>query len=374
MQGAKHRGEQFGISGIAAEFPDHDSAEVLVPGVADFVANRDAVFIGPESLAVKQPRCLRERVTIHGEGCGERTDVAIWSVAAHGAAGLEEAVACVRDSSPTVSIKGKSHEQFALRNSVSPVARDASFNAAGMTAGEKWCEESGGLAPGSCVVVVHDSHLIDQWCDRGEIGAGQRLGTLTDRDGESQAGTDGVHLAAKFLDQGAEISGIVGLRGFPVDVNAIEQAWLAYASCEVAANESVYAGGHEGVAVFRLCIQGEIAGLPFEGDEDSQARVAAFQLPELVEIATEGRIGPVRHAADAGFGRIDHVEIRIGIGHRAAPATHRALRVIDLVKVRGTAIRDQRLQVKGPRIIDTSLGEVTNHKRMIGMLLNIWNA
>src|ERR1035441_1204210 len=204
MQGAKHRGEQFGISGIAAEFPDHDSAEVLVPGVADFVANRDAVFIGPESLAVKQPRCLRERVTIHGEGCGERTDVAIWSVAAHGAAGLEEAVACVRDSSPTVSIKGKSHEQFALRNSVSLVARDAAFNAAGMTAGEKWCEESGGLTPGPGVVVVHDSHLIDQGCDRSEIGARHRLGTLTNCDGKSQAGPDGVHLRSEERRVGKE--------------------------------------------------------------------------------------------------------------------------------------------------------------------------
>src|ERR1017187_1195751 len=373
MQGAKHGGEELSIGGIAAEFPDHDSAEVLTTGVTDFVANRDAVFIGPESLAVKQPRCLRARVTIRGEGCGERTDVVIWPVATDSAAGLKEAVACVRNSGPTVPIKGKSHEQFALRNSVSPVAGDAAFNAAGMTAGEKWREESGGLTPGPGVVVVHDSHLIDQGCDRSEIGARHRLGTLTNCDGKSQAGPDGVHLAAKFHDQGAEIGGVVGLRRFPVDVNAIEQAWLAYASCEVGANESVYAGGHKGVSVFRLCIQGEIAGLSFEGDEDSQARVAAFQFPELMEIAAEGRIGPVRHAVDAGFGRIDHVEIRIGIGQRATPAAHRALRVIDLVKVRGTAIRDQRLQVKGLRIIDTSLGEVTNHKRMIGMLLNVWN-
>src|ERR1035437_2468200 len=115
-KGAVDNAEQLSILGVPAQFPNHHAPELLMPGIADFVADGDRVFIGPKSLAVKKPWRLRAHVAVRGERRGNIPNVMVRLIGVDSSACLEKAVIHVAHRRPTVAIKRNAHEEFRCRN------------------------------------------------------------------------------------------------------------------------------------------------------------------------------------------------------------------------------------------------------------------
>ena len=262
--------------------------EALIARIADLVANRDRIFVGPEGLAVKEPRRLGALIAKDRARQGQRADVVVGPVAMHGMPDLEEAVVRARNRGPAVAIKGQAHEKLAGGNPLRLVARDAAFNTAGVPARKQRGQKSRGRVPRAGVVIVHHANLVDDPGHRREIGSRELLRRGSHRDGEAQPGTHRVHLRPEFLQQRAEILRVRGLRRLPVHIESVKDSRLPDPwRREVAADEHIHAGGHKRAAIFRLRIVRKVFGFAFERDQDLEPRVAGLQFLELVEIAAK---------------------------------------------------------------------------------------
>src|ERR1700739_4627185 len=130
MQRAIRCIQQFSVLRIPAQFPDHDACELLMRGVACLESNRNWILVGPERIAVIQPRSLRALVAIDRRRWGKRPNGVVRLIAVYGMPRLKQSVVCFLDVGPAVAIKWQPHQQFRRRDAGCLVTVDAALNAA----------------------------------------------------------------------------------------------------------------------------------------------------------------------------------------------------------------------------------------------------
>ena len=85
---------------------------MLLTDVVGLVGDGCRVFVGPEDVAVEEPRGLRERIAVDGGFFYEAEDVAVGLIAADADAFLEEAVVGFGNLMPAVAVEGQTYEEL----------------------------------------------------------------------------------------------------------------------------------------------------------------------------------------------------------------------------------------------------------------------
>ncbi len=175
----------------------------------------------------------------------------------------------------------------------------------------------------------------------------------------SKPGRRGVHLLTEFLEEREVVGGVGLVRIFPVEIDAVEEAWDGDARCELALEEGVDAGGDEGLAVCGLGVVSKIGGVAFEGYEDAKVWELLLEKLELMKIAAEGLGWSVRRTVNTVFSGERVVEVGVGVGYGTAVIGDESLGVVDLVDERSVAVGEIFHQILR-LIVDAPLREVAD--------------
>ena len=99
-----------------------------------------------------------------------------------------------------------------------------------------------------------------------------------------------------------EVCCILNLWGFPIDIDAVEEAGLIDARREMAADKDVNARGYECLSIFGARVLRKVRGFAFERYENPDAWIPSLQFFELVKVAAKRGALIVGRAADARLG------------------------------------------------------------------------